>query len=80
MSIVHTLKKVVDPARAREEQAEQEKRQQERRQQGAAEPELYHCRVCGREVAQGGYCPDCLSDTMRPGPAPPELSGGGGGG
>jgi rubrerythrin len=75
MSIVYTLKKLVDPAAAREEEAQLKKAREEVRQQqsGAppdpgAEPEAeatrWRCRCCGVEDKQGGYCPECLADTM----------------
>jgi rubrerythrin len=71
MSIVHTLKKVVDPIRAREEEAE--RRTQREQPQRASEgdppgqrdvPLVFVCRVCGHEGPESEYCPECLADTM----------------
>ena len=28
------------------------------------DPPTYRCRVCALESREGGYCPDCLADTM----------------
>ena len=75
MSIVYTLKKIVDPAAAREEEAQLKKAREAVRQQesgdppepGAepeAEPTRWRCRCCGVEDEQGAYCPECLADTM----------------
>jgi rubrerythrin len=75
MSIVYTLKKIVDPAAAREEEAQLKKAREEVRQQQSgdppepgAEPEgpapRWRCHCCGVEDEQGGYCPECLADTM----------------
>lgn len=65
MSIIQTLKKLVDPEKAREEQLDREARQTEVSQPRAADtPPLYQCSVCGLEDARGTYCPDCLADTM----------------
>lgn len=66
MSIIRTLKKVVDPIRARQEDAERKKQREVRQEQEAGEPPLYRCRVCGHEDTRGTYCPTCLSDTMQP--------------
>lgn len=77
MSIVHTLKKVVDPIRARAEEAERKAQREQQKQQEAGDAPLYHCKVCEREDDQGAYCPGCLADTMVPGAAPGvvEISG-----
>jgi len=80
MSIIYTLKKIVDPIAAREEDAQLKKAREEARQQqsgdppsppgagpgGAAAPSRFRCRCCGVEDAQGAYCPGCLADTMEP--------------
>ena len=65
MSIIQTLKKIVDPARAREEAAERKAAREEVRQQEAGDVlPRYRCSVCGHEADQGTYCPECIADTM----------------
>lgn len=67
MSIISTLKKIVDPIRAREEEMAKKVQREVQEEQGAAAepPPTYRCRVCEREESQKGYCPDCLADTMQ---------------
>jgi len=74
MSIIHTLKKIVDPVRAREEEQQRKSRREQPTREvagdgpsGAADgPTLFVCRVCNQTSSEGSYCPRCLSDTMRP--------------
>jgi hypothetical protein len=86
MSIIHTLKKLVDPIAAREEDARLKKTREARRQQQSgdpptgssadgAEPARFRCRCCETEDTQGVYCPQCLADTMEPVPRSPETDG-----
>jgi lipopolysaccharide biosynthesis regulator YciM len=64
MSIIYTLKKIIDPIAARQEEAERKAQREEVRQQEAGDPPMYRCRACGLEDSQGAYCPECLADTM----------------
>jgi rubrerythrin len=77
MSIVESLRKLVDPveARAREEELRVTREQPKR---DDAAPPLFVCRVCGHRSADGSYCPVCLADTMERVAvrgAPPPVSG-----
>jgi lipopolysaccharide biosynthesis regulator YciM len=73
MSIIYTLKKIVDPIAARQEEAERKAQREEVRQQQAGDPPRYRCRTCGLEDSQGVYCPECLADTMERVAAPKET-------
>ncbi len=66
MSIVESLKKLVDPvqARAREEELRKEREQPKRDHSG--DPPGFACRICGHVSDDKSYCPECLADTMRP--------------
>jgi rubrerythrin len=66
MSIVHTLKKIVDPMQARLEEAQRKKTRERKEQEVPGEPPVYVCRVCGARSNEGAYCPRCLADTMSP--------------
>ena len=66
MSIVYTLKKLVDPIRAYKEQAEHRGHLEQASQQEAREPPTFGCRLCGYRHTDGSYCPECLADTMQP--------------
>lgn len=67
VSIVETLKKVVDPlaARNREEELKKDREQPERDDAGGPKP-AHACRVCGYEGSDPVFCPECLAGTMRP--------------
>jgi rubrerythrin len=75
MSIIDTLKRVVDPITARQEEAERKARRAQPVREAEGDPPLYRCRVCGTESADRTYCPECLADTMeampRKRPEPP---------
>jgi len=88
MSIIYTLKKLVDPIAARAEETQLKKaREDVRRQQSGdppappeadtdgAAPLRFRCRCCGMEQARGAYCPVCLADTMEPLEAPAVETG-----
>ena len=70
MSIVESLKKIVDPveARRREEELLAEREQPKRNDDG--DPPHFKCRVCGLEDLESSYCPSCLADTMQRVPEP----------
>jgi hypothetical protein len=64
MSIVESLKKLVDPVKARQEEEERRKdREQPIRSDAGAGPER-ECRVCGYRSTDL-YCPTCLAETMQ---------------
>ena len=65
MSILTSFKKLVDPERARIEEAEKraERERPRSEDEGGGEPPKLRCKVCGRD-GDDAYCPDCLADTM----------------
>lgn len=84
MSIIHTLKKIVDPIRAREEERQRKSRREQPKREVAgagpprdeAGPPQFVCRVCNQTSPEGSYCPHCLSDTMSPvSPKDPSTAG-----
>ncbi len=66
MAIVQSLKKLVDPVRARDEAAELRRARQVPRREAAGDPPTYRCRVCQTTSTERSYCPVCLADTMAP--------------
>ena len=76
MSIIDTLKKVVDPIAARQEEAERKRQREQSKREAEGDPPIYRCRVCGTESPDRTYYPECLADTMEPlpkhKPTPPE--------
>jgi hypothetical protein len=71
MSIIETFKKVVDPLRARQEEAERKAKREQPVREAGGDPPLFRCRVCGAESTDRTYCSACLADTMEPVPAGP---------
>jgi rubrerythrin len=71
MSIVESLRKLVDPVEAqrREEELKNERGLPRRAQVG--DPPRFVCRICGHVDTQSGYCPTCLADTMERQAKPP---------
>jgi len=66
MSIIESLKKLVDPEQAREEEAARlVARNLPQREDAAPPPANYRCRVCGHEGTEKVFCPVCLAETMR---------------
>lgn len=77
MSIVETLRRLVDPIAHREVQAERERDRRLARRIDVADGDeggrasatppttWYACRVCGHRSRDDAYCPTCLADTMR---------------
>jgi hypothetical protein len=66
VSIIESLKKLVDPGTARDEQARRRAAMEApARDDAGAEPES-ECRVCGYIGVEPAFCPDCLAETMRP--------------
>ncbi len=64
MSIVHTLKKIVDPQAAHEEEQELRKQREQPKRAAQGEPPVAVCKVCGHRGTDRTYCPECLADTM----------------
>jgi hypothetical protein len=68
VSIVESLKKLVDPVRARQEESERRtaRERPDADDKGGPPPPTRRCRVCGHEGPEPIFCPDCLAETMRP--------------
>jgi len=65
MSIVESLKRLVDPAQARHDEAElQSAREQPVRE--VEGPPGFRCRVCGGLGRNAMFCAECLAATMEP--------------
>jgi rubrerythrin len=65
MSIVESLKRLVDPIAVRERAADlKRQREQPRREQAGGGPKRV-CRVCGFIGSEPIFCPHCLAGTMR---------------
>lgn len=87
MSIIWTLRKLVDPIAHREAQAAQERDRKHALRQGLGEgddadpsaaverPRRVECRVCGHRAVDEEYCPRCLAATMVELPDEPEPGG-----
>lgn len=77
MSIVESLRRLVDPVGHRHEELRRRAlREEPRREEAGGPPEedeaaerdpavQYRCRVCGHVSEDRSYCPKCLADTMR---------------
>jgi hypothetical protein len=66
VSIIESLRKLVDPNAQRIIEAERrDERERPVREEAGGEPG-FECRVCGRLGLEPDYCPDCLALTMRP--------------
>jgi Smr domain len=66
VSIIESLKKLVDPIAARETAAEQIRLREKNGPAEAGPPPTFECRVCGHLGPEPDFCPDCLAQTMRP--------------
>ena len=66
VSIVQSLKKLVDPERARQEAAQFKTERELPRREAAGDPPKYCCRICQTTSTDRSYCPACLADTMVP--------------
>lgn len=65
MAIVESLKKLVDPVQARQEDAERRRaREQPVRETDGDPPATFRCRICGHTGAESHFCPTCLAETM----------------
>ncbi|MES1208642.1 MAG: hypothetical protein ABUS79_22115 [Pseudomonadota bacterium] len=74
MSIIESLRKLVDPVQARAEEEERRVLREQPVREAKGAPPRFRCRVCAQEDDQGGYCPRCLADTMKR--VPPGVVGG----
>jgi hypothetical protein len=74
VSIIRSLKDLVDPGAAREDEAvRRAAREQPVEDDSGAGPQptpTFRCRVCGHVGGEPDFCPDCLAQTMRPYAAP----------
>ncbi len=66
MSIVESLKKLVDPVQAREREEELRKKREQPQRDHSGDPPRFVCRICGHVSDDKSYCPECLADTMQP--------------
>jgi len=66
MSIVHSLKKLLDPMQARVEEAERKRQREQKKRETPGEPPRYSCRMCDYVGEEPEYCPRCLAPTMEP--------------
>jgi hypothetical protein len=64
MSIVESLRKLIDPAQAQSRKEELETERELPRRAHAGDPPRFACRICGHVDAQKVFCPTCLADTM----------------
>lgn len=69
MSIIESLKKLVDPSGAREDAAERISLRELPVRENTGPPPSFACRVCGHLGPEPAFCPRCLAQTMRPAPA-----------
>lgn len=66
MSIIESLKRLVDPVQVRQEEAERKAAREQPKREHDGDPPQFACRVCGQVGADRSYCPECLADTMEP--------------
>ena len=66
MSIVESLKRLVDPVQARQLEEERRKAREQPKRDHDGEPPRFACRICGHVSEDKAYCPECLADTMEP--------------
>jgi hypothetical protein len=66
MSIVESLKRLVDPAAERAEAAERKAAREQPIHEAAGDPPDFRCRVCGELGKDAMFCADCLAATMEP--------------
>jgi hypothetical protein len=66
VSIIESLKKLVDPSAARDEQARRRAALESPVRDDAGSAPDYECRVCRYVGVEPIFCPECLAETMRP--------------
>jgi hypothetical protein len=64
MSIVESLKRLVDPTQARKEAAERKSAREQPIREVEAGPPEFRCRVCGQLGRDAMFCAECLAATM----------------
>jgi rubrerythrin len=64
MSIVESLRKIVDPLAAKQRDEELRSEREQPKREASGDPPHFACRVCGLEDEHGDYCPSCLAQTM----------------
>lgn len=65
MSIVESLRRLVDPVAARNHQEELRVQREQPIREVDGDPPRYRCRVCEYEGPESSYCPTCLAETMK---------------
>ncbi len=76
MSILESLRRLIDPISHREEQAERRKAREQPEYRFSGDPprtgasdsertDMFICSACGHRAADRTFCPTCLADTMR---------------
>jgi Smr domain len=73
VSIVESLKRLFDPAAARQEDAERRANREQPERDDAGPGKWYECRVCRHVGPEPTFCPTCLAGTMRPTRAPAQA-------
>jgi hypothetical protein len=66
MSIVESLKRLVDPAQARKDEAERKTAREQPVREVVEGPPGFRCRVCGGLGRNAMFCAECLAATMEP--------------
>ena len=66
MSIIESLRRLVDPVQAREEEELRRQQREQPKRAHAGDPPRFACRICGHVSNDKAYCPECLADTMEP--------------
>jgi rubrerythrin len=66
VSIIESLKRLVDPVQVRQEEAERKAAREQPKREPDGDPPQFACRVCGHVGTDQSYCPQCLADTMEP--------------
>ncbi len=66
MSLIWSLKKLIDPIQARKEEAGHQEHLVMPGQQESGDKISYQCKACGLIDERGDYCPQCLAQTMEP--------------
>jgi hypothetical protein len=73
VSIVESLKRLFDPASARQEEAERRAAREQPVREEVGPTKWFECRVCGHRGPEPTFCPTCLAGTMRPSRRPPSA-------
>jgi rubrerythrin len=68
MSIVESLKRLVDPVQVQREEAERVSLREQPIREAEGDPPTFVCRVCGYVGTDAMFCPTCLAGTMEPAP------------